>query len=169
MSQAAKKPSHTQTAQKKSDPMLQTAEAVQKAEEKVLKIGRDSVEDMMSAADSFSRASRECADLCCENFSGMVETGSAATRVMQNVSNEILQSCNQNFTDLAELSSEAFACRTLKDITELQSKAVQQLSDNYFSTTNKLYNLMSDGYTEALESFYGNMAWFPKITKAMAA
>ena len=167
MSQQAKKTTHAP--QKKSDPMIQTAEAVQKAEEKVLKMGRDSVEDMMSAADSFSRASRECADLCCENFSGMVEAGSAATRVIQNVNNEILQSCNQNFSDLAELSSEAFACRTLKDVTEFQSKAVQQLSENYFDMTNKLCSLVSDGCTEALESFYGNMAWFPKVTKAMSA
>lgn len=147
MARHAKKSTHKLSAK----PALHTAEAIQEAEAKVLKIGRDSMEDVMSATDSISRAARECVGMCSDNLGTLVECGSKASNIFQDISNEAMESVNRAFSDYAEYAHDAFACRTINDIVKLQSNLVQRRMDSYFEEGSKLCNLLFDGCEQMLE------------------
>jgi hypothetical protein len=81
-----------------------------------------------------------------------------------------METGNRNFSDMSEISREAFACRTLKDVTELRRRAVQQIGDSYFNATNKLSGVLFDSCSEILEPLNERTAVASKqLRKAMAA
>lgn len=169
MSQQAKK-SANKTTYKSLRPALEAVETVQKVEKEALKIGREGVESLMRGADGFNHTANECMKICSGNISAIVESGSVVPHVFKQVQHEMMESCNRIFSDYAEISKKALACRTLKDLSELQSEAMQQVSDSYFGTTNKLFQLVFDSCAEALEPISERTAAASdQIRKAMAA
>lgn len=169
MSQRAKK-SANKTIYKSLRPALEAVETVQKVEKEALKMGREGVENLMRGADGFNHTANECMKICSGNIGAIVESGSAASHVFKQVQHEIMESCNRMFTDYADISKKALACRTLKDLSELQSEAMQQMSDSYFGTTNKLFQMIFDSCAEAFEPISKRTtAASEQIRKAMVA
>lgn len=150
MSQQAKK-STNKTTYKSIHPALEAVETVQKVEKDALKIGRDGVKSLMRGADGFNHTVNECMKICSGNVSAVVESGSVVPHVFKQAQHEMMESFNRIFSGYAEISKKALACRTLKDLNELQSEAMQWASDSYFGTTNKLFQLAFDSCSEALE------------------
>jgi hypothetical protein len=122
------------------------------------------------ATNGFKRATTECMDICSGNLNVYAESGSKVSQIFQNISSEFIESCNRNFSDMAELSQQALACRTLKDVIELRSRSVQQVCNSYFNATNKLSGLLFDSCSEVLDSLNERTAMASKqLRKAMAA
>ncbi len=166
---AQAKKSANKTIYKNLRPALEAVETVQKVEKEAIKMGRDGVESLMRSADGFNHTANECMKICSGNISAIVESGSAASQIFKQVQHEIMESCNRVFSDYAEISKKALACRTLKDLSELQSEAMQQVSDGYFDTTNKLFRVVFNSCTEALEPISERTAAASEqIRKAMA-
>lgn len=162
MSQHAKKTVNKTT--------LEAVDTVQKTEKESLKMGRDGVETLLRGADGFNHAASKCMNICSGNISAIVESGSAASHAFRDVQHEMMECYNRIFSDYVEISKEAFACRTIKDMTELQSRAMQQVSDSHFDTTNKLFRMVFDSFSEALEPINERTAIASEqIRKAMTA
>ena len=86
------------------------------------------------------------------------------------MSTEILEGANRKLAICAEISQEAFACRTVNDMVELQNSAVQQLCDNTFATSSKLCNILFDSWAKALAPINERTSVASnQIRKAMAA
>jgi phasin family protein len=153
-----------------SETVIRAIEPVQKTQEKIFKAGRDNVEKAMHSADTCNRVAGELAGICSENINACVESGSKAFPILQEVTTEIMESCNRSFSESAEIAREAFSCRTINDMVELQNRAVQQAFDNYFNTTNKLCSMLFDSCTEALEPLHERTSVASEqIRKALAA
>jgi phasin family protein len=157
MTQHAKKPhihsheKHASANAKLSETIRNAAEPVQEAQEKIVEMGRDNMESMLHTASSYGKRAHKLAGVCSENINACVESGSKISNNLQNFSSEIMENCNRSFSNLAEIATMAVACRTPNDMLELQSRAVQQVFENYFNLTTKLYSMLFDSYSEAME------------------
>ncbi len=149
MTQHAKKFTNTPSS-KKHHSEFKPVEAVQSAQKKVYEMERENVDNLLRTADGFNRAATEGMDICSGNIGAFVESGNVASRIFQDISIEMVESCNRTLSDFAEFSQEAFACRSINDVVEVQNRAVQQLCDNYFATTNKMCGMLFDSCAEAL-------------------
>jgi hypothetical protein len=138
-------------ASKMSESVIRIAEPARKVQEETLEMGRKNMENMMHAADDIKHVAAECKVICTDNVGALVESGNAATHLFRNMSNEMVKNSNRTFSELAEISKEAFACRTIHDMVEIQNKTVQLMSDSYFNTTSKLCGLLFDSCNESRE------------------
>ena len=165
MTQHAKKPAHHASYNKKTP-----FQSFEKAEEKVLEMEREGMENIMQAAGSVNKAASECAAACSDNMGACIESGNTAIHAMQNMGSEVTECCNRTLSDFAEISRDAMACRSLSDMVELQNKAIQQVSDNYFSTVNKLSGMVFNFFNQAVEPFGERAASVTRhVRKAFAA
>ncbi len=123
----------------------------QKAQEKMWEMGREGVEHFSRATDMWTRMCMELMGICRDNVEAAIECANITAGVAKNVSAEISETCNKSFSEAVEMSKEAFNCRTINDVTELQSKAVRQALDTCFNETNRLSNMVFECATEALE------------------
>jgi hypothetical protein len=175
MSQHAKKSANihakpASVASRMSKSNIRIAEPAKKIQEKSFEMGRDNVENIMRTADDMGHVAAECREICTGNASAILESGNAASHTFQKISNEIVKSNNRTFLEFAEILKESFACRTLDGILKLQNKAMHQMTDSYFNSTNKLCGLLFDSCNEALEPLSERTAVASKqIRKAMAA
>lgn len=136
---------------KMHESVIRIAEPTRKVQEETLQMGRENMENMLHVADDISRVAAECKVICNDNVGALVESGNAATQLFRNMSNEIVKNSNHTFSELAQISKEAFTCRTIHDMIELQNKTIRQMSDNYFNTTSKLCGLLFDSCDESRE------------------
>jgi hypothetical protein len=159
-----------QQAKKKHPSSFKPSDTFHKAQETVQEIERDTVENIISGTDDFNRAATEGMDICSDNMSAIVESGNVASRIFQETSNEIMESCNRALSVCTEISREAMVCRTINDLMELQNNAVQQICENYFTTANKLCEMFFDSCGEAMAPIAkrGNNA-SNQFRKALAA
>lgn len=162
MAQQAKKTAHTQT----KPSVIRIAEPAEKA----IEMGRENMETLMRGTDAFNRVAGELADVCSDNITAYIESGTKVSRIFQNLGNEIMEAGNRTLSDCAEFSREALACRTVKDVVNLQNKMTQQILDNYFEETSKLSEMLFESCNEALEPLNEQTAVASEhIRKAMAA
>jgi hypothetical protein len=170
MTQQAKKSASNHASKPTSSTKFRPVEVVQGAEKKAWEMGRGNMENVVRTADTFNGMAGELASICSDNLSALTECSSKASQVYQEFGTEVMESCNRTFSDLAEITQEAFACRTLSDMVELQNKVVQQMFDNYFTTANKLSAMLFDSCEEVLEPLGECSAKASeKMCKAMAA
>ena len=169
MTQHAKKFTNTPSS-KKYQHASKPDDTAASAQKKVYEMERENVDNLLRTADGFNRAATEGMDICSGNIGAFVESGDVASRIFQDISNEMMESCNRTLSEVVELSRETFACKTLNDMIELQNRAVQQVCDNYFATTNKLCSMLFDSCTEALAPINKRTAIASEqIRKKMAA
>lgn len=146
-----------------------TAEAG-KAHQKMWEIGQESMEHITRGADMWSKMCMELIGICRENVEAAIECANVTANLCKNMSSEAAESCNKQFSEAVELGKEAFACRTINDVADLQSKAVKHALDNCFNESNKLCNLAFECATEALEPINECVAdASEKLAKVMAA
>ncbi len=166
MAQQAKKTTHTHTQTQTKPSVIRIAEPAEKA----IEMGRENMENLMRGTDAFNRVAGDLAGVCSDNITACIESGTKVSRIFQNISNEIMESGNRSLSDFAEFSREVLACRTIKDMVALQSKASRQMLDNYFAEAGKLSEMLFENCNEALEPLNEQTAMaFEQIRKAMAA
>jgi hypothetical protein len=112
-----------------------------KAGEKAFAFGRDASEQLTKSAGSATRVVNEAVDISRENAEAIVEVGNIAVNVSKQVSAEIIGFVNKSFAQNVELSKQAFNCRTLNDMFDLQSKIVKSNLDSFFNESLKISEL----------------------------
>lgn len=134
------------------------AKTAQDTQAAVLGMGRDNVENLMRATDDYNRMTAEFLTICSENLKALAESGSIATRAAQNVNGEIADICSHSFSEAIEVSKDAFGCRTVNDITELHTKAMQRAIAHYFERVNRISDMLFNCCDETMEPFHERTA-----------
>jgi hypothetical protein len=106
---------------------------------------------MARSADMATKAMYELITMHRDNIEACMECGASVTNLAKSVSQEVSDYVSKSFSDQVELSKEAFSCRTMNDVIELQNRVMKQSMDNYFNECMKLCNMMFECATEALE------------------
>lgn len=138
--------------------LASSAGEAQKAQEKVFAISRESAENMAKSADAVSKAIADAVASSRENIDALIETSTIATEFAQEIAGRVSDVANQSFAEQIELSKEAFACRTINDVFELQNKALKFAIENVFGETMKMSELVFEFTNQALEPLNDRMA-----------
>ena len=127
------------------------ADEAQKAQDKVLAIGREGAEKFARSADAAAKSMNEAIDISRGHIEACVECGNIAADMTRTISAEALNFANEMLTQNMEISKEAMACRTFSDLMELHSRAMQHNLDQIFSESNRFSELFFQYATEAAE------------------
>lgn len=133
------------------DFLSQSAGEAQKAQDKILAMSREGAEQFAKSADAMTKALYETISASRENIEAAVECGNVTAALAKDVSSEMFEYANKNFSDGVEVSKELFACRTINDVMELQNRIVKSTMDNAFAQSSRLSNLLFEYSAEALE------------------
>lgn len=120
-----------------------TGEA-QKAQEKVFEMSRESAENIARSADIATKVMVEALGISRENVEAAVECSSIAAGTAKEISSELAEAYNRCFSECVELSKEAFGCRTINDVADLQNKALRSMMDMWFTESSKICNMLSN-------------------------
>jgi len=146
-----------------------TGEA-QKAHQKIWEMSQESMENLTRGADMWTKMCMEMVSIARDNVEAMIECANTTAGMCKNISEEAAETCNKQFSEAVELGKEAFACRTINDVADLQGKAVKQALDTCFNESNKLCNLAFECATEAMEPLNERVCEASeKLAKVMAA
>ncbi len=124
---------------------------MQRAQEKMYEMSREGAANMSKSADMASKAMYEMITIGRDNLEACLECSATFSNLAKTMSQEVSDYMSRTFSDQVELSKEAFSCRTLNDMIELQNKVVKQSIDSYFNECMKLYNMVFECASEAVE------------------
>lgn len=133
------------------DLLANGASEAQKAQEKAFEIGRESAQQISKSADAVTKSLYEAISISRDNVEAMVECGNLTASLAKDLSNELVEYANKAFSDNVEISKNAFSCRTINDVVELQSKIVRNSIDSFFNQSSKITNMMFEYGAEAFE------------------
>lgn len=133
------------------DLLSNGASEAQKAQEKAFEIGRDSAEQISKSADAIAKSMYEAISVSRDNVDAWIECGNMTASLAKEISGEIVEYANKAFSDNVEISKDVFACRTINDMVELQSRIIKNSMDSFFSQSSKLSNMIFEYSSEALE------------------
>lgn len=133
------------------DLIANGASEAQKAQEKAFEMGREGAKHIAKSADAVTKSLYEAISISRDNVEAMVECGNLTASLAQDISNEIMEYANKNFSDGMELSKDIFACRTINDMVDLQSRIIKTSLDGWFNQSSKLTNMIFEYSAEALE------------------
>lgn len=119
--------------------------------ERVQKIGRESANNVAQSADMVSRMSMEMLGMSRGNIEACVECSHITANAAKEMTSECFEFYNEMFTEQVELSKDAFNCRTISDVVELQNKMMQQTMDACFNQSARISNLMFEYCNEVME------------------
>lgn len=123
----------------------------QKAQEKAFELGRDSAEQISKSADAMAKSMYEAISVSRDNVDAWIECSNMTAALAKEISGEIVEYANKAFSDNVELSKDVFACRTINDMVELQSRIIKNSMDSFFNQSSKLSNMIFEYSSEALE------------------
>lgn len=129
------------------------AEEVQKISEKAFGFGKDGADQFSKSADAAARSINEAVALSQDNMEACVECGNIAAEFSKTVGEELYEFGNSLFAKNVDLSKKVFACRTINDMFDLQSKAFKMNIDSIFNETAKISEMsfkMASKVTEPL-------------------
>lgn len=146
------------------------AKDVQKAREQVFALTREGSEKFVKSADTAGKAVYESISVCRDNMETAVECGNLTAAFAKEMSNELVESSNQALSDNLELTKEFFACRTISDMLELQTRMFQNSMDSFFTQTASMSNMMFEYANEAAEPINERFSEVTdKMTKVLSA
>jgi len=150
--------------------LASSAGEAQKAQEKMFSFGREGAENFAKSADALTKMMVEAVAMSRDNVETCIECGNMTASLAKDVSAEMFESANQAFSDSVELSKDVFACRTINDVFELQSRVARNAIDNFFNQSVKLSGLFFEYSTEALEPINERVSQASEqLSKALAA
>lgn len=120
------------------DAFANGAEETQKAHDKVFAVGRESSQNISRAIEALTRTLNDLVALCRENADATVEVGYIVADLSKSIHSEFINCANTNFADNLEICKEAFSCRNINDIYDLQSKWLSTNIDNFFAQSSRL-------------------------------
>jgi len=127
------------------------ASEAQKVQQKALEIGRESAGKLAKSADTLNKAAAELVVISRDNVETAVECSNLTASFAKDVSSEMFEYANKAFSDNLELSKEFFACRTLNEMFELQSKIIKNAFGGLLGETSKIADMLFEYSNEALE------------------
>ncbi len=133
------------------DLLANGASEAQKVQEKAFEMGRESAEHITKSADAITKSLYDVIAMSRDNVEALVECGNLTASLAKDVSGELVEYANKAFSDNVEISKDIFACRTINDMVELQSKIIKSSIDSFFSQSSKLSNMLFEYSAEALE------------------
>lgn len=133
------------------DLLANGASEAQKAQEKAFEMGRESAKHITRAADVVSKSLYEAISMSRDNVEVMVECGNLTASLAKDVANEMMEYSNKSFSDGIELSKDIFACRTINDMVDLQSRIIKRSLDSFFNQSTKLSSMLFEYSNEAFE------------------
>ncbi len=133
------------------DLLSNGASEAQKAQEKVFEIGRESAEQISKSADAMTKSLYEAISVSRDNVEAMVECGNLTASLAKDISSELVEYANKAFSDNVEISKNIFACRTINDMVDLQTKIMKSSFDSFFNQSSKITGMLFEYSTEALE------------------
>lgn len=150
--------------------MSTSAEEAAKVREKAFAMGREGAEHIAKGADAATKAMYEAVGISRDNLETCMECGNMTAALAKDLSSELFEYTNKAFSDQIEISKEFFACRTINDMFELQSRLVKNSIDSFFNESVKLSGMLFEYTTEALEPINERVAQATEqFSKAMAA
>lgn len=133
------------------DLLSNSASEAQKAQEKVFEMGRESAEQISKSADAMTKSLYEAISMSRDNVEAIVECGNLTASLAKDISSELVEYANKAFSDNVEISKNIFACRTINDMVDLQTKIMKSSFDSLFNQSSKLTGMLFEYSTEALE------------------
>lgn len=115
------------------------------------KAARDGAAKLSKGADSAQRSLNDVVELGRENAEAIVEAGNIAVGVGKQVSAEVVNYVNKAFSNNVELSKQAFTCRTLNDMFDLNNKFVKSNLDAFFNESVKVSEMLFQCATDISE------------------
>lgn len=140
------------------DLLANGAFEAQKVQEKAFEMGREGAEQISKSADALSKTLYEAISISRDNVETMVECGNLTASLAKDMGSEIIEYANKTFSDNVEISKSVFACRTINDMVELQSRIVKSSLDSFFNQSSKLSGMLFEYSSEALEPINERMA-----------
>lgn len=142
----------------------------QKAQQQVFAISREGAENLARSADAATRSLNEAMNLSRENIEACMECSNSVANITRTISSEVYNSVNSAFSESVELSKEIFACRTINDLFELQTKYVRNSIDNFFSDSMKFSEMAFQLASEAAEPLNERIAdTTERLSRSLAA
>lgn len=123
----------------------------QKAQEKAFAIGRESAENFAKTADTAMKVLYECVGLSRDNIEACMECSNITSGLAKELSTDWCEFTNKTFSDNVDIAKEAFTCRTLNDVVELQNKLIRYNLDSFFEQSAKISNMFFEYASEAIE------------------
>lgn len=133
------------------DLLANSASEAQKAQEKAFEMGRESAEQLSKSADAITKSLYEAVSMSRDSFDAAVECGNLTASLAKDISSELVECANKAFSDNVELSKNIFACRTINDMVDLQTKVMKNSLDNFFTQSSKITGMLFEYSAEALE------------------
>lgn len=151
------------------DLLANSTSEAQKAQEKAFEMGRESVQQISKSADAVTKSLYEAIAASRDNVEAVVECSNLTASLAKDISSEMVEYANKAFSDNVEISKNAFACRTINDVVELQGKIVKSSIDRFFNQSSKITNMLFEYGAEAFEPINERVAQTTEqISKVMA-
>lgn len=154
MAKQAKKTEKTTSSTKtvltlpKKMKVTETMREIEKTGEEAVNMHR---EDMKEPANNVNEVTAEAADIASRNIHRWNEFSSMAPDILRNIGSEMTENYQRSFLNCVEISREAFRCRSVADIADFQSKALQRLMEGYFESSTRLSNILFRGCAKTFE------------------
>lgn len=132
-----------------NDWFATSAAEIQKAQDKLFAVSRESASHLTRTSNSASGSVQNVVDFGRDNAEACMECSNIAANVSQSVSQEMTEAANRTIAQNVELSKDMFNCRTLNDVFDLQSRFVKSNMENFFSESMKLSELMFQSAADA--------------------
>lgn len=123
----------------------------QKTQEKVLSLGRESVENWSKAADQATRTLTQAFSISKDQFDALMESGKIVSDLGREFHEQLVAETNALFSENVELSKDLLACRTLNDLVEIQKRVVQNNVSRILDQSARLTETWFRFSTEAAE------------------
>ncbi len=133
------------------DLLANSASEAQKAQEKAFEMGRESAEQLSKSADAITKSLYEAISMSRDSVDAAIECGNLTASLAKDLSSELVECANKAFSDNIELSKNIFACRTINDMVDLQTKVVKNSLDNFFNQSGKITSMLFEYSSEAIE------------------
>ncbi len=150
--------------------MSNSAQEVQKIQEKWFAISREASENMSRSFESASHAFNDVLEVGKENMEAAMEISDASTETFKTMANECVNFANELFAENVEISKDFFSCRTMHDLFDLQSKLVKSNLDACFTQFSKLMEMAMEFTSETAEPINERFSeTTERLTKAFAS
>lgn len=127
------------------------AEEIQNMSEKAFGFSKDGADQLAKTADAATRSINEAVSISQGNMEACVESGNIAAEFTKTVSEELFEFSNNLFSKNVEMSKKLFACRTINDMFDLQSKVFKSNIDGVFNEAAKISEMAFKMASKAAE------------------
>jgi len=146
------------------------AEEAQKAHAKAFAVCREGAEATSRALDAATRTLNDLVALARENVDVAAEVGNIVSDISSTANAELVKYANSNFSDNMDIFNEAFTCRNINDVLELNSKWLSVNLDNLFAQSARLADIVFQFANEASEPVNDHiLESAERLSKSLAA